>query len=154
MHRLCLQVAVILGPPTHTHTHTTHSMTTVLRHPIAMPTASLHLRCQSVSDTAEVGNITSFVHIVHEMVSDRLAHTHPSFTHTRTPLLHTHISLIKGDEPSAFPAHQPVLDPPGLKDNSFLTSSMEAYGIPEDRRRRGEEKRGEEKMGGGGGCKD
>ena len=76
--------AVILGPPKHTHTHT-HSMTTVLRHPIAMPTASLHLRCRSVSDTAEVGNITSFVHIVHEMVSDRLAHTH-TLTH------HTHLS--------------------------------------------------------------
>ena len=83
-------------------------------------------------------------------------------THMSSPAIYklphtlSHTSL-KGDEPSAFPAHQPVLDPPGLKHNSFLTSSMEAYGIPEERRRRGREERekregeerGEEGRGGG-----
>lgn len=35
----------------------------------------------------------------------------------------------RGEEPKAFPAHQPQLDPPQLKQhyNSFLTSSTEAY---------------------------
>lgn len=36
------------------------------------------------------------------------------------------------DEPKAFPAHQPLLDPPTLKAeyNSFLTASREAYTAP------------------------
>ena len=37
-----------------------------------------------------------------------------------------------GEEPKAFPAHQPVLDPPEVKENynSFMTSSKEAYTDP------------------------
>ena len=37
-----------------------------------------------------------------------------------------------GEEPKAFPAHQPVLDPPEVKEyyNSFMTSSKEAYTPP------------------------
>ena len=36
------------------------------------------------------------------------------------------------EEPKAFPAHQPLLDPPTLKAecNSFLTASREAYTAP------------------------
>ena len=36
------------------------------------------------------------------------------------------------EEPKAFPAHQPLLDPPTLKAeyNSFLTASREAYTVP------------------------
>ena len=37
-----------------------------------------------------------------------------------------------GEEPKAFPAHQPVLDAPEVKEyyNSFMTSSKEAYTPP------------------------
>lgn len=42
-----------------------------------------------------------------------------------------------GGEPKAFPAHQPVLDPPEYcrHYSGFMTSSMEAYGVPEHRQR-------------------
>ena len=46
--------------------------------------------------------------------------------------MYTYIFLLAGNEPSVFPAHQPILDPPELKQhyNAFMTSSMEAYGSP------------------------
>ena len=54
--------------------------------------------------------------------------------------MHSGLFIIKGasfcvyadEEPKAFPAHQPVLDPPQVKEyyNSFMTSSKEAYTPP------------------------
>ena len=40
--------------------------------------------------------------------------------------------MYLGEESKAFPAHQPVLDPPQVKEyyNSFMTSSKEAYTSP------------------------
>ena len=42
------------------------------------------------------------------------------------------VSCYAEEEPKAFPAHQPLLDPPTLKAeyNSFLTASREAYVAP------------------------
>ena len=42
------------------------------------------------------------------------------------------VSCHAEEEPKAFPAHQPLLDPPTLKAeyNSFLTASREAYVAP------------------------
>lgn len=47
-------------------------------------------------------------------------------------LMFTNMYIPADEEPKAFPAHQPVLDPPEVKEyyNSFMTSSKEAYTPP------------------------